>query len=362
MYTRLIWLFLLFPVFYSSTLLAVPPESGTYTDYDDLYQDNFSRFYHIEIQGTTARLTIIAFNSVTGNPEMYVMQSELIDTPMYPGDAPHAPVFTDGYHPIHAFIGDLYRITNGACLRCFMELGHDRELVGRAGVWFDHLSLAWLQFSFHEGMVEPGSQSDITGLIRRNFGHRQLVIEDNSPGSLFTHDFIQHDLRGDWVFVDQAPDGPYREPVMRFNFTEVDIDPEPETGERNLIMLPTGTQEYTITYRDVARQAEFRCTPNSRVLGAKADGCELHQHGRVLFSARGDDLGIDRIHGFRGDLPLIVTDILGIADPWRRPETVIGVRIQPAPANLAPAGVTPGELPAARTMTRDHRHGGGHLE
>lgn len=123
--------------------------------------------------------------------------------------------------------------------------------------------------------------------------------------------------------------------VMRFDFTEIELDSPAAVVEPTRLILPLGANDYTITYRDTGRNAEFRCTPSARQVGGKIGGCELHQHGLLLFSARDNDLGIDRIHGFRGDLPQITIPVAWISDPWRRPETVIGVRVHPAPANLS---------------------------
>lgn len=338
---------------------AVPPESGLYILANELSSDRPSRYFHIEIQDETARLTAVAFDPASGKPETYVAEAELRDDAQFPGNAPHPVAITEGYSPIHWFRGELYRLSGGACLTCFQQDAPVPEPVGSVGVWFDHLTAAAIDIRLTSDAAPPGvPTSMLSYLVRRNFG-RQIILRE-SGGSQFAYVLIQHDLRGEWVFVDQAPAGPYRGPVMHFDFTEIELDPPAAVVEPTRLILPLGANDYTITYRDTGRDAEFRCTPSARQAGGKIGGCELHQHGLLLFSARDNDLGIDRIHGFRGDLPQITIPVAWISDPWRRPETVIGVRVHPAPANLSlPPPTTSRRRPApsgpGAPWTGEHR-------
>lgn len=330
---------------------GVPPESGLYILANELSNDRPSRYFHIEIQDQTARLTAVAFDPASGKPETYVAEAELRDDAQFPGNAPHPVAITEGYRPIHWFSGELYRLSGGACLTCFQGDAPVPEPVGSVGVWFDHLTAAAIDIRLTSDAAPPGVPSSMLSyLVRRNFG-RQIILRE-SGGSQFPYVLLQHDLRGEWVFVDQAPAGPYRGPVMRFDFTEIELDPPAAVVEPTRLILPLAN-DYTITYRDTGRDAEFRCTPSARQVGGRIGGCELHQHGLLLFSARDNDLGIDRIHGFRGDLPRITIPVAWISDPWRRPETVIGVRVQPAPANLSLP--TANDSPAPATATDDRR-------
>jgi hypothetical protein len=227
------------------------------------------------------------------------------------GDVLDAPLNPNGFYPLHWFQGDLVRFEGGMCLTCPRPAPEvAAEVVGTARVWFPWTQSVLISVSMPN---EPaGRQRQQYFLERFNFGYERFV----APGELggFAH---MHDLRGQWVFVDQAD--PHT-PPWRFDFDQ-------RTPE-DPVWAPPG-----ITYRDSARDAEFRCLVQPTSEMPHAFGCELRQGGAVLFSARESDIGLNRIHAFLGTLPPRISPPTSglITDPYRRAETVIGVRITTPP-------------------------------
>jgi hypothetical protein len=149
------------------------------------------------------------------------------------------------------------------------------------------------------------------------------------------------------VFVDQADAGaPVRDEMVRYEFTEQVLSPQPFVGP-----------SYTVIYRDPQRDAEFRCTSIGTAIGQKAAGCELHSQGRGLFSARREDIGMDRIQAFRGELPTIVALIPTVTNPYRNAGQVIGLRVSmPPPGPLGPAAGPPSGSAVYGDLVRVREH------
>ena len=276
-------------------------------------------------------LTLVAFDPDTGLPEVYQSLGQLRDDAVNPGQT-DAPLLTTGYYPLHAYVGDLVKIDNGRCLTCGNSPTEWRRVVvGRVEAYFPNTLTALIEVRLSPEHRPPGLPGNQVIPVRRVLhGRPQVLLGNSNP--LGPPSTVGNDLRGQWVFVDQADSGaPVRDELVRYEFTEQVLSPQPFIGP-----------SYTVTYRDPVRGAELRCTSVGTVIGQKAAGCELHSQGRVLFSARREDIGMDRIQAFRGELPTIVALIPTVTDPYRKPGQVIGLRVSmPPPGPLGPADAPP---------------------
>lgn len=303
---------LLAPVAY-----GVTPESGMY------WSPNYpGRGYYIDIQEGMASVTIYAYDEETGQAEIYVAHGEVRDDGTDIGISIrfHPPANTEGYFPLHYFIGDLYRATDGPCLTCAKSGDTTNyEHVGTTVVWFPYAQWAWVAVHIHDG--------DLTfdALVERfNYGRGRMV---SVTGSSRPRTLRLHDLRGQWLFVDQSD--PDAEP-WRFDFDEREPDSD-------LMDDP-----YFGIFRDTRRGAEFRCQMVSPVDMEKLNGCELHWNDEVLFSANIQDLGLYRIDAFRGELPPMISDPPGPQPEYHRgPDTVIGLRVEMPPTSQENGGDDP---------------------
>jgi hypothetical protein len=269
-------------------IMAVQPEAGLYVPGTTSSGDP-AKFVYIEVQEEAVLLTLIAFDPDTGLPELYQGLGQLRDDAINPGQT-DAPLLTTGYYPLHAFVGDLVKIDDGRCLTCGNSpTTWRRVVVGRVEAYFPNTGTALVEvrlFPEHRPPGLPGNQ--VIPLQRVHHGRQRVLLGNSNP--LGPPAFVVQDLRGQWVFVDQADAGaPVRDEVVRYEFTEQVLSPQPFIGP-----------SYTVTYRDPIRQAELRCTSVGTAIGQKAAGCELHSQGRVLFSARarghrhGPDPGLPR--------------------------------------------------------------------
>lgn len=291
---------------FAPTAFGIAPESGMYWS-----PNHPGRGYYIDVQENIAFLVIYAYDEETGEAEIYVANGELRDDGTDMGISLHAhpPSNTEGYFPLHFFLGELYRATDGPCLTCAKSGDTTNyEHVGTAVVWFPYTQWAWVGVHIHDGDLT------LDALVERlNYGRDRMV----DPSGSGTPPLRFHDLRGQWVFVDQSD--PDAEP-WRFDFDER----EPDT---HLMDDP-----YFGVFRDTHRDAEFRCQMVTPVDMENLNGCELHWNGEVLFSANIQDLGLYRIEAFRGELPPMITDPPGPQPEYHRgPDTVIGLRIEMPP-------------------------------
>jgi hypothetical protein len=291
---------------FPSVAFAILPESGMFWE-----PQNPGQGFYVEVQGNRAAMIVYSYDGDTGKPEIYIVSGELRDDASDMGDVVDAPLNPNGFYPLHWFQGDLVRFEGGMCLTCPRPAPEvAAEVVGTASVWFP--GTKWVMLSVRMPDEPPGRQRQTYILERFNFAYERFVSEDDPDAFL-----RKHDLRGQWVFVDQTD--PHTLP-WRFDFDE-------RTPEEP-VWAPPG-----ITYRDSARDAELRCVvlPTSEM--PHAFGCELHLDGNVLFSAINADIGLNRIHAFLGTLPPRISPPTSglITDPYRRAETVIGVRITTPP-------------------------------
>jgi len=293
---------------YPETGLYVPPEGGVTTALDD------GRWFYVEVQDETVMLLVTAYESGTGRGEVYRAQGLLRDDATAAGSQ-EPPLNPVGFYPVHWFEAELMRVEGGTCLACpqpFAPVALRMESVGLVRVYFPRAASMRVEY-FPEGVFGPRI---VRNVQRVAFGRERILVEPPQPGQ--SAGFLMHDLRGQWVFVDQAAEtyGAVREAVLRFDFSEREIVPEPIFNE-----------PWRVSYFDPGRGAELRCFSSIRVLGGKPSGCELLVGGRTLLSARREDIGMDRIQAFRGELPPVVVVTAAVSDPYRRPETVIGVRV-----------------------------------
>lgn len=284
---------------------SILPESGMYWT-----PHSPGRGYYIDVQEGMVFMVIYAFDEETGEPEIYVANGELRDDGFDMGIAFHfaPPLNPEGYLPLHFFSADLYRVTDGPCLTC-PHHGDTAEYehVGTTIVWFPYKTGPYVALYLFDGDVTNDQFVE-----RLNWGRERMI---STSGSLTSLRF--HDLRGQWVFVDQSdPDST----PWRFDFDELD----PDTNEVNV--------PYDAVFRDTYRGAELRCVMRTPVEMETLNGCELHWNGEVLFSANIRDLGVNRIQAFRGELPPIITDPpLPQPEYHRGPDTVIGLRVEMPP-------------------------------
>jgi hypothetical protein len=291
---------------FPSVTFAILPESGMFWE-----PQNPGQGFYVEVQGDRAAMIVYSYDGDTGKPEIYIVSGDLRDDGTDMGDVSDAPLNPNGFHPLHWFGGDLVRFEGGMCLTCPRPAPEvAAEVVGTARVWFP-----WTKFvlvSVHMPNESAGRQRQQYFLERFNFGRERFVSQSDPDAFVW-----QHDLRGQWVFVDQTDSQAL---PWRFDFDQ-------RTPEEP-VLAPPG-----ITYRDSARDAEFRCLFLPTAEMPHAFGCELHLDGSVLFSARNTDIGLNRIHAFLGTLPPRISPPTSglITDPYRRAETVIGVRITTPP-------------------------------
>lgn len=290
------------------TGLYVPPEGGVSMAQDD------GRWFYVEVQDDTVMLLVTAYESGTGRGEVYRAQGLLRDDATAAGSQ-EPPLNPVGFYPVHWFEAELMRVEGGTCLACpqpFSPVALRTESVGLVRVYFPRAASMRVEY-FPDGVFGPRI---VRSVQRVAFGRERTVFEPLQPGQ--SSGFLMHDLRGQWVFVDQAAEnyGAVRESVLRFDFSDREIVPEPIFNE-----------PWRVSYFDPGRGAELRCFSSIRVLGGKPSGCELMVAGRTILSARREDIGMDRIQAFRGELPPVVVVTAAVSDPYRRPETVIGVRV-----------------------------------
>jgi hypothetical protein len=311
---------------YSADAPALQPESGLYVPID-LAPGDPAKLSYLEVQGNTVQIFLVAFDDPDGGATLFESQGRLRDDAITIGQT-DPPLITTGFYPLHAFSGELFRASGGRCLTCSdASVEWRRTAVGTVQVYFPNTGVAVAEIQLDAGTVPPGGYAASVIVLRRlAFGRDRVVLANASPAA--NPSFVGHDLRGQWVFVDQADaGGPVRDDVVRYEFTEQVLSPQPFVGP-----------SYTVTYRDPQRGAEFRCSSIGAAIGQKAAGCELHSQGRVLFSARRDDIGMDRIQAFRGELPTIVALVPTVTNPYRSAGQVIGLRVSmPPPGPLGPA-------------------------
>lgn len=304
---------------------ALQPESGLYVPIG-LGAGDPAKLAYLEVQEHIVQVNLVAFDEQSGGATLFESRGQLSDDAIAIGQT-DPPLISTGFYPLHAYRGELFQISGGRCLTCSNSpVAWQRSPVGDVQVYFPNTGVAVAEIQLDAGSVPFGGPSaTVLVLRRRAFGREQIVLQNNSPNA--APSFVGHDLRGQWVFVDQADAGaPVRDEMVRYEFTEQVLSPQPFIG-------PT----YTVTYRDPLRDAEFRCNSIGTAIGQKAAGCELHSQGRVLFSARRDDIGMDRIQAFRGELPSIVALIPTVTDPYRNAGQVIGLRVSmPPPGPLGP--------------------------
>jgi hypothetical protein len=278
---------------------AIQPESGMYWD-----PSAPGRGYYIEAQDGTIWFMAFAYDEETGKPKIFVANGPLRDDAVEMGFhlAISPPPFPIGFYPLHWFQGDLFSVEGGACLPCPQgEQAFVTERVGRIFVWFPDV-----RWAFIDMLIDEDDDIPVQRFVERfNFGRERITFDGGQ--------IRFHDLRGEWVFVDQ---GDAELAPSRFLFDHR------EPAE--LSSAPQGE----IVYRDSTRGAEFRCIDEPPGQATRAQGCELHMDGEVMFSARNADIGLDRIQAFRGPLPPTAAPSFSFSNPYRGPDPVIGLRVQ----------------------------------
>jgi hypothetical protein len=318
---------------------AVLPEPGIYIPSSTGPTGDPAKLSYVEVQQHRVYVLLVAFNSESGEPELFEASAPLRDDLMVAGSL-DPPQIREGYYPLHAATTDLVSVRGGRCLTCSESATEwSRTPVGQVQIYFPYAGTVSVELTINPDIVLPPGvlRFRSTSYHRIAFGRERIINGSGGPGVHIP--FVHADLRGQWVFVDQGDaGGPVRDEVVRAEFTERDFNPDPSTPEPH------------IHYRDPQRGIEFRCTSIGTMVGGKAAGCELHRAGIVLFSARREDLGMDRIQAMRGELPRIVALVPTVTDPYRKPGQVIGLRVSmPPPGPLVPEPPDPLRDPVAST-------------
>lgn len=283
----------------SSTAQAIAPESGMY------WRPTLTgRAFYIEHQEGRVGVAIYTFHRDTGAAEIYVSGGLLRDDGPFMAIRPEPPLPEEGQFPVHAYIGDLFKMSHGQPLAFPQFPGRpaQAEKVGR--IFLTFLDAGWIDFVI---LLDDG-ETDSGSLERFAFGHGRYSDEHGSRFSF--------DLRGEWVFVDQSDLA--AEP-LRFHFNQ-------RLPEDAPFQIGPG-ETFSHTYVDAGRDARLVCARSpegdSGTPGhpQKRKGCELFVGEELVLSANMSDVGLDRIQAYRGGLPAAG------ANPYRRPETVIGLRV-----------------------------------
>jgi hypothetical protein len=293
----------------SAIAQAIAPESGMY------WEPRLSgRAFYIEHQEGRVGLAIYAFDRETGAAEIYTSGGLLRDDGPFMAIVPEPPLPEEGQFPVHAYVGDLFRVSHGQPLALphFPGRPAQEENVGQIFLTFLDAGGVSYFIQLDDGDYDWGS------LERFAFGHGRY---SDHNGSIFSFD-----LRGEWLFVDQSdPDAA----PLRFHFSQRLPDDAPyqiEPGET-----------FNLSYVDPGRDARLVCATfpegDSSTPGhpQKHSGCELFVGEELVLSANIQDVGLDRIQAYRGLLAA------SGANPYRRPETVIGLRVVMPPPSEEPA-------------------------
>ena len=282
---------------------AIAPESGMYWT-----PDLSGRGIYIEHQNGFVGVVIYAFNRESGEAEIYLSGGPLRDDGE---DSPilEPPIGDEGFYPVHWFVGELSKARDGQPLTF-------PDFPGR-GAQADRVGTIMLGF-FDAGWVLPLVVLDEGGSMgvpieRYSFAHARY-----SDNPVIRRWF---DLLGEWVFVDVSDPAA---PALRFNFTQREPASPPTS-------IPP-TETYTLVYTDPARDARLVCADvpegdsGNPEQPRKRGGCELFVGEEIVLAANRSDVGLDRIQAYRGSLPPH-----GFYNPYRRPETVIGLRVVTPP-------------------------------
>ena len=301
---------------------AVLPEAGMYEDLEQA-----GPMYYLEVQNGHVTLIVSTWNPESGAAEWYwadaLLSNDVADIGFV--DSPPTPDW-NAFGPIWGFEADLRRAATGPCWSCpdrTYDLEASSETVGTVRMQFTAANQLRAQFSTAQGTRK-------TTIKRRNFGYERLhdwgQREFGTTG-VSIHTWLD-DLRDRWVFVDMDDAA---QPAWRFDWRRVHMVDTP--------MLVDGPR---YEFLDPQR-------PDS-VFACNADGCELRRNGVALFSARHADIGLDRIHGYRGALE----DTQPGA--YRGKSAVIGLRMakppRVVPAELAPPRAAATQAQAQRARLR----------
>ena len=284
---------------------AIAPESGMYWT-----PDLSGRGIYIEHQNGFVGVAIYAFNRDTGDAEIYLAGGPLRDDGTGLGGL-DVPIASEGFFPMHWFVGELSKARDGQPLT-FPDFWGQSAQADRVGI---------IQLGFFDaGSVFPliqldnGESLDGVVLERYAFGHARYADAQLNSRLWF-------DLLGEWVFVDVSDPAA---PALRFNFTQREPASPPTS-------IPP-TENYTLVYIDPARDARLVCADvpegdsGNPEQPRKRGGCELFVGEEIVLAANRSDVGLDRIQAYRGSLPPH-----GFYNPYRRPETVIGLRVVTPP-------------------------------
>jgi hypothetical protein len=297
----------------STLALAIAPESGMYWD-----PAHSGRGFYVEHQEGRVGVSIYAFDRETGEAEIFNSGGLLRDDGPFMDVRPEPPLPEEGQFPVHGYVGDLYKVSHGQPLTSPLFPGRPAlaEKVGRILLTFQ--DAGWIYFVIQ---TDDGGRS--SGWLERfAFGHGRYA--DHTGGR------FGFDLRGEWLFVDQSdPDAT----PLRFHFSQ-------RLPEDAPYQIGPG-ETFDLSYVDPGRDARLVCatfpegdsgSPNNP---QKRSGCELFVGEELILSANRADVGLDRIQAYRGSLPAPG------ANPYRRPETMIGLRVVMPPPSDEPED--PGE-------------------
>jgi hypothetical protein len=217
---------------------------------------------YVEAQRDTIFTVVYAYSNTDGRPEFYVASGPIVD------DIPSDLEPRVGLQPIQGFGSPLYRVPSGPCLACVYAPIPPAEEIGTMQMYFLSRGVLYARIFFSDGRRFPNPDSSLGFPMERfNYALPGLTI----PGTSFTQ---AADLRGEWVFTDQADRG---RAAWRFDFTTREDD----------VSLSTFAIADSIVYRDASRNAVLYCfTPDISGLtpaqrnALPAPGCEVRQNDR----------------------------------------------------------------------------------
>lgn len=275
------------------------PENGLYAPSYDLVH----KLYYFEAQGSIVDMRIFRWDE-DSQPTNYDVHSDLLTG--YGGHI-HAPPDSGGFWPVRAVVAHrVARVLNGPCLACTVDQFDPHENTDQ---WTAYTEIIFGHLTYLDGFTFPPADGSFVGAdlvgrrIATNYPRVGPPLRDPDP-SRFSSRLL--DMRGDeWVFVDVSRPSA---PTWRFRFSEYESEPETDYPVQRFI--DPSQQQY-----------QWRCKTSN--------GCELDEGSETVFSMRGTDMGINRLHAFLGKMPVYGDGV------WRGDDTVIGLRVQSPPQHGA---------------------------
>lgn len=275
----------------------------------------------VERQGPTLSMILYTYDS-SGKPTFFIAAGPLLPN----GDS--EPVgWTQGYFPIQRVDARLQRVSEGPVFGSGRTYSVERPIelktedVGRITVDFPYTNVANVRIENDEAV--PPEMQRTTGMVMERFlfGFAGIGVDVFSTTRL-TPRPCWLDLSGEWIFLERSD--------TSSTPTRLRLQLEYTLPNAAQMMCPQSDRSPTqVVYGDSISGGKLMCASadqRSNNVGSPPKvraGCEyVSEAGRKLFSFYTDDIGLNRIVGSKGELPLDGTGVL------RRNERVLGLRIE----------------------------------